>query len=264
MPAAPPSTSARHQLRQVRRIGGRAELVVHDAERRRIARFAAGAGQAEDRGHEVAPGAEDPAGPQDERIGQRGAHPPFPLQLAAAVLRGRGWRILLGIGPLPLAIEDVVRRHVDESHAAGRAFLRQDARGLGIDAPRLGGLALAAVDPREGSRVGHDLGPGSVQRGPHSRAIRDVEPAMVEGRRQNLVAPRREASLQALAELSAGSRDQPAHGRPRITRSRRCTQTGSLSCVLSRVARRSASSRDSRGPTRTRQRESRSPVAGCT
>jgi len=106
---------AAQRARQVDRIGRRPELVVDHPERPAVPR--AGANGVDEVG---AAGAVQPRGPDDQMIGGERGHSPLTFELAAAVLRERRRRVVLGVGDVSAPVEDEVGADVDEP-AADRA-----------------------------------------------------------------------------------------------------------------------------------------------
>ena len=144
----------------VERAGRTARLVGDDADL--VARL----GETQHRLDEVvAEGAVDPGRAQDGVVVRCRCDSPLAGELARAIGRDRAGRIVLAIGPVERAVEDVVGRELDHGGAErGRGPCRL-AGGLAIDAHGKLRLAFSMVHGRIGGCVDDDVWPGRTQGG---------------------------------------------------------------------------------------------------
>ena len=184
---------------EVRRVRRPPPLVVDD-----LQLLAPRVREAEDRVDEVdAPRREDPRGPHDEDLGAAREGAPLAPELAAAVGVHRVDRVVLAPGPARPAVEDVVRRDVDEERPGLAAEAGHLADGDVVDG-EVRGVALAEVDA--GVRRGvPDDGHARDDRPREAGGIGDVE--LVDAERARLRPETREAAR----EHPAGAEDQLRH-----------------------------------------------------
>jgi len=91
--------------------------------------------------------------------------------LVQRVDRARGRHVVLAVGLLAAAVEDVVRRQVHQPRAAAGEV----ADGADVRRPRSVGLPFADVDVVEGGAVEDDVGLDLFERAIERRGVRDVE-----------------------------------------------------------------------------------------
>jgi len=189
--------------------GGRAPLVVDHGQARLLARQAQhGAGKV------AAARGVDPAGAQDQVATGAAQDGLLALQLGLAVDVQRAGGVVLGPGPLALAVKHIVGAVVHQQRAAGGGLARQHGRRVGVDAARQFGLAFGAVDGGVGGGVDDDVGAQLAHRG--GQAVGFAQVAAQAGRaaaiQRHQLAQRRQTALQLPAELAVLAQQQDLHG----------------------------------------------------
>jgi hypothetical protein len=135
-----------------------------------------------------------------------GTHRDLAGQLAAAVGAERGDRIVLPVGRLLAAVEDVVGREVDEGQVARGAGPRNRGRTLLVGGEGRRGLALCLVDGGVGGRVDDQVGLRLCHcRGERGRV---AEVGFAPSDRADADVPARGGGQQGAADLAAAAEHQ--------------------------------------------------------
>ncbi len=177
--------------------GGAAGLVVHH--RQGVALGAEAQHGADEVG---APGAEDPGRAEDDGARVQGGDGDLAGGLGGAVDAYRSDRVILAVGPVKPAVEDVVRGDVDEGNAALGAGPGEGGGAQRIGRPGLCGAGLRGVHRRPGAGVDDGRpGPGGDPAGRRG-GVGKVELGPGGG---HDLEPRRRSLAQGASHLSGAS-----------------------------------------------------------
>ncbi len=210
---------------QMRREGGRAELIVHDPHLGPLGELEHGHGEVPSLGRI------QPRGAHDEVPWIGVAYRILPFELAPAVDGAGAGLVALVVGTPGLPVEDVVGGEVQDRDPALLRGDRQDPGAAGVSREGRLRVALGAVHIRVGRGVEEEVGTRLVESLLHLAPVADVELGLARG--DHLVGA--EAGPHHSAELPFGSGDQDPH---RTAPSKR----GSSCSIAARVgARRSFS-----------------------
>ena len=157
---APPATEQCDQsVGEIERAARIADLIVDDG------KFIALARKPHDGLDEiVTERAVEPGGADDQMIGRGGANLLLADQLAPPVGAGRSGRVVLAIGALADAIEDIIGRDVDDRNTALAGDAGQGAGGIAVEPHREVGLVLGLVDVGKSGRIDDHSGRDPVDR----------------------------------------------------------------------------------------------------
>ena len=175
-------------------------LVVHYRQLRLVAR------KTQYREHEVAAaGAIDSARAQDQVLSADRFDGALAGELGPAVGVHGIRRVVFRVRSATLAVEDVVRRVVDQDGAQAPGFLRQDAGGYAVDLHREIALGFSLVYGRVGGGIDDDFRSGVTDCAPDRVRARQINAVAVERDHRS---QRRERGLQFPAELPVFAGDE--------------------------------------------------------
>ncbi len=163
-------------------------------------------------GEEEVPAARrvDPAGAQDHAAATGTEDRLLARQLAGAVGVLRVWRIVLAVGRLLRAVEDIVRRVVHQQRAQSLRFLGEHAWGLGIDPRRQRFLRFGLV--HRGMRGGVD-DDAELRLAHHAADGVLVAKIQLGAAGGDHLAQRRKGAFQFPADLAVAARQQDPHAK---------------------------------------------------
>ena len=209
---APRLDQGEDRKRQVAGVGRSAHLVEDHAQRLTLR------GQPQHRLQKVVPVLRiEPCRAQDQVAAPRGLHGLLARQLRTPVGPQRRGRHILRVGPVPRAVEDVVRRDVDQRRTRLLGRCREVCRGLVVEQVGCRFILLGTLHVRVGRTVDDHVDTLFLDRLKHRPGVGDVQLRDVGGQ---VVVGRHAPKLpQGAPQLPPGARNQDIkHSSPYCSR----------------------------------------------